>query len=99
MWILILINMSVSMFLHLMLIISIIPRVLLKTTILALDLVIELAKGVRAILGVLKALVRAMESYASDITYLMTLSIKGAMVAKDKNTAKIINQAVMPQIQ
>ena len=87
-----LINMSVNVFLQIMLIINIIPRVLLKTTILTLDLVIEIVEGVRAVLDVMKTLVGAVDSYASDITYMITLSIKGA---RDKCNAKIIDQAVM----
>ena len=62
-------------------------------------MVIELVEGVSAILDILKALLGAIECYESDITYVMTLSVKGAMVARDKYTAKIIDQEVMEQIQ
>ena len=57
-------------------------------------MVIEVLEGISAILDIVKALLGAMESYAADITYVMMLSIKGAMVARDKYTAKIIVQAV-----
>ena len=67
------------------LIISIIPRDLFNTTIIALNMVIELVECVSAILDIVKAMLGAVESYAADITYVMTLSIKGAMLGRENN--------------
>ena len=77
-----------------MLVINIVPRVILKITILTIDLVIEIAEGVRAVLDVMKILVASFDSYVTDISYVMTLAIKGAMVARDRCTSKIIDQAL-----
>ena len=77
-----------------MLVINIVPMVILKITILTIDLVIEIAEGIRAVLVVMKTLVGSIDSYVSDITYVRTHGIKGVMVARDRCTSKIIDQAL-----
>ena len=94
MWMMMFLNISVNIILHLMLVINIVPRVILKITILTIDPVIEIAEGVRAVLDVMKTLVGSFDSYVSHITYVMTLAINGAMVARDRYTSKIIDQAL-----
>ena len=77
-----LVNMGISMLLQMLVIISIIPRFFFKSTIIVVNLVIELVEGLSAMLDIVKALLGAMEGYTADIPYVMTLNIKGSHDSK-----------------
>ena len=55
---------------------------------------IELVEGLSAMLDIVKALLGPMESCIANITFVMTLGIKGAIVAREKHSSQIIDQVV-----
>ena len=93
-WMLLLSNMGISMLLQTFLITSIVPRVLFKSLIIVVNLVIELVEGLNAMLDIVKALLGAIEGYIADITFVSTLGIKGALLSRERHSSQIIDRAV-----
>ena len=94
MWILLLTNIGISMLLQKFPIRIIIPRVLFKSFIIAVSLIIELVEGLSAKLNIVKALNGAIEGYITDITFEVTLGIKGTLVSRERHSSQIIERAV-----
>ena len=94
MWRLLLSNIEISMLLQTFLIASIVPRVLFKSLIIVVNLVIELVEGLNAMLKIVEALLGAIEGYIGDITFVATLRIKGALVSRERHSFQIIDRAV-----
>ena len=87
-------SMGISILLQTFLIMSIVPWVLFKSLIISVNLVIELVEGLSAMLNIVKALLGAIEGYIADITFVVTLGIKGALVSRERHSSQIIDRAV-----